>query len=415
MTKKNMWFSIIFFGVVGLVLSQPETSVESTKISDNLYYFKITTFYPVNSLASIGPDGILLVDPGMAQSYDGLMEALAKISDQKVTTVINTHSHDHHISMNKRLGKTAKIYSHAASTKLMQSGLDVLVEWPAESFPACSIDKDTSIFFNGEEILLVPVPGGHCGDDMMVYFTKSKVACTGGVLKAGAYPMIDYARGGDFRAFPDLAKHALNYFSEDVKFIQSHGRMFSYEEAQDYVLRLETSIPLIKTSFSAEKDLTKMLASNPLKDLLPGKPDFPNQEYWIRTLYTGLALKNNGVKKSLTEPLYHALQNGSAKEMVRVYEKIKKTDPDSYGIDETVLNLLGYYLIGKNRLDDAIVVLKLNAKEYPKSFNVYDSLGEAYMYNGNLWRAKRNYKKSLRLYPMNENGKAMLEKIRTGA
>ncbi len=411
MLRKRAIYLLCLLMAVGLVFPQSETSVETTKLSETLYHFKVTTLFPVNTLASIGPNGILLVDPGMEQSYAGLMKALAEISDQKVTTVINTHTHDHHISMNKQLGNTAKIYSHAASTDLMKSGLDVLVEWSPESFPTYKIDSDTSLYFNGEEIQLIPVPGGHCGDDMMVYFTGSKVACTGGVLKAGSYPMVDYARGGDFRGFPKTARAALNHFSEDVKFIQSHGKMFSYTEGEEYVTRLEKSIPLIKKTFAQEKDLKKMVAAEPLKNLLPGVPDYPNQNYWIRTIYTGLALENNGVKKSLTEPLYHALQSGPATEMVTVYKVIKQSNKDIYGFNETVLNLLGYYLINKNRLADAIIVLKLNAREYPKSFNVYDSLGEAYMHKGNRWLAKRNYKKSLKIYPGNENGKAMLEKL----
>jgi tetratricopeptide (TPR) repeat protein len=56
--------------------------------------------------------------------------------------------------------------------------------------------------------------------------------------------------------------------------------------------------------------------------------------------------------------------------------------------------------------------LKLNAEQFPKSFNVWDSLGEAYYKAGNLKEAVKNYEESLRMNPDNEAGKRMLEKIR---
>ena len=394
-----------------MILAQPKTSIETTKMSETLYHFKVTTFYPVSTLASIGPDGILLVDPGMEQSHTELMKALAELSDMNVVKVINTHSHDHHTSMNKYLGETAQIVAHAASTELMQGDLDVLVEWPQKAFPSISIDDDTSFTFNGEEIRLIPVAGGHCKDDLLVYFPQSKVACTGGVLKSGSYPMVDFARGGDFRGFPELARKALSFFPGDVTFIQSHGDNFNYTQATEYVEQLEKSVPLIKRAVAAGKTPKNMIDENILSVLADDDHAYPNQGFWIQTVNRGLTMKNNGVKKSLTAPLFHALQKGTGSDAIKVYRDLKKSNPDNYGFNENVLNMLGYYLIGKDRLDDAINIFKLNVKEYPKSFNVYDSLGEAYMNQGDIRRAKRYYKKSIRINPDNQNGIDMLEKM----
>jgi len=404
--------------VVGLLvfatiaIAQPETTVETTKLSKTLFHLKVTTFYPVSTLASIGPDGILLVDPGMEQSSDVLMKTLAGLSKEDVKVVINTHSHDHHTSMNKMLGGKAEIYAHAASVDLMKSDLDVLVEWPKEAFPSHTIVEETSFVFNGEEIRLIPMVGGHGKDDILVYFPESKVACTGGVLKSGSYPMVDYARGGDFRGFPELARKALNRFPEDVTFVQSHGDNFDYKGGLDYVERIEKSIPLIKKAFSEGKDSKAMIGEDILAQLADDESAYPSRNYWIRTVYQGLSTKNNGIKSSLTAPLFYALKNGRGADAVKVYQELKQSSPDDYGFNEGVLNMLGYFLLGKDRIDDAIIIFKLNVKEYPDSFNVYDSLGEAFMSNGNMWRAKYNYRKSLRINPENENGKQMLEKIK---
>ena len=48
---------------------------------------------------------------------------------------------------------------------------------------------------------------------------------------------------------------------------------------------------------------------------------------------------------------------------------------------------------------------------YPKSANVYDSLAEAYVANGEKELAIANYRKSLELDDRNAAAKAMLKKL----
>lgn len=62
-----------------------------------------------------------------------------------------------------------------------------------------------------------------------------------------------------------------------------------------------------------------------------------------------------------------------------------------------------------NDINKAINIFKLNTKLFPNSANVYDSLGEAYLENGNKEQAIFHYKKSLALNPNNENAKEILE------
>ncbi|MBN1270673.1 MAG: tetratricopeptide repeat protein [Candidatus Aminicenantes bacterium] len=46
---------------------------------------------------------------------------------------------------------------------------------------------------------------------------------------------------------------------------------------------------------------------------------------------------------------------------------------------------------------------------FPDSANLYDSLGEAYLIQGNKDMAIKNYKKSLELNPDNQNAAKMLK------
>jgi CubicO group peptidase (beta-lactamase class C family) len=81
-------------------------------------------------------------------------------------------------------------------------------------------------------------------------------------------------------------------------------------------------------------------------------------------------------------------------------------------VPEPLINQLGYHFLRKKRFDEAITVFQLNVEAFPQSFNVYDSLGEAYMEKGETGLAVANYEKSLELNPDNQNGRDMLEKLR---
>lgn len=61
---------------------------------------------------------------------------------------------------------------------------------------------------------------------------------------------------------------------------------------------------------------------------------------------------------------------------------------------ENELNTYGYQLMGAKKIDDAIEVFQLNVKKNPKSWNCYDSLGEALANKGNKKDAIANYKKA---------------------
>lgn len=85
------------------------------------------------------------------------------------------------------------------------------------------------------------------------------------------------------------------------------------------------------------------------------------------------------------------------------YEKARKQNPTAN--IEQKMNSIGYGLARFGRNKDAIEVFKINAIEYPKSGNVWDSLGEGYEMSGDFKNAIINYKKSLEIDKTNQHAK----------
>ena len=90
----------------------------------------------------------------------------------------------------------------------------------------------------------------------------------------------------------------------------------------------------------------------------------------------------------------------------------KATGGAELTITEDQMNQFGYSLLSAKRVKEAIEIFKLNVEEHPQSWNTYDSLGEAYMIDGNTELAIKNYERSLELNPANTNGANWLKKLK---
>jgi tetratricopeptide (TPR) repeat protein len=123
------------------------------------------------------------------------------------------------------------------------------------------------------------------------------------------------------------------------------------------------------------------------------------------------AILNYRREPSVGERMAEALLTGDVAEAMRRYRAYRADPRYRYVDTEIELNDLGYRLLKLDHFDQAIAVLQLNAAEYPRSANVYDSLGEAYMLAGRKEPAIRSYRKSLELDPRNANARTMLEKL----
>jgi hypothetical protein len=62
---------------------------------------------------------------------------------------------------------------------------------------------------------------------------------------------------------------------------------------------------------------------------------------------------------------------------------------------EAEMNTYGYLLMGQGKVDSALVIFRKNTRDYPKSWNTYDSLAEAYARKGEKKLAIENYSKAL--------------------
>lgn len=114
-------------------------------------------------------------------------------------------------------------------------------------------------------------------------------------------------------------------------------------------------------------------------------------------------------KRSLAMAVLPVLMKEGVAAGMEKYNSLK--NDNTYELAENEMNNIGYVLLRNNKVNEAIEVFKINVEEFPESWNVYDSLGEAYLEAGQREKAIKNYKKSIEMNPENKNGIKMLKKI----
>jgi len=115
--------------------------------------------------------------------------------------------------------------------------------------------------------------------------------------------------------------------------------------------------------------------------------------------------------KSLADVLSTTLKDKGVEAMVAEFHSLKSgADPDLY-VAESEINTLGYRLLRRQLVNEAIAVLKLNVEAYPQSANVYDSLAEAYLLSGDKEKAIENYRRALAIDPKMESAKQALKQL----
>ena len=216
---------------------------------------------------------------------------------------------------------------------------------------------------------------------------------------------------------------------------EAMARRSTPQEAELYLLRTEVlsgfremrsfdSIPDVPVHvFVGQKNIFPPIANNRMEWYQKSVANntessltiLPSSSHYIHRDYPGLivtAIRQMMFANADAE-LRKVLQAKGVDSCIKRYKKMKAVYPDGY-ITEGTLNKLGYELMRKKDFTGAIKLFLLNTKMYPNSFNVFDSLGDAYMNAGNKNEAIKNFSRSLEMNPSNKNAQSMLNKLKEG-
>lgn len=209
-----------------------------------------------NVAASIGPDGILLVDNMFKAVTPALLGALKKISPAAVRMVVNSHFHADHIEGNAVLGGSAIII---AQENLLKRFTVNPPKWvTAQSFPHLVFRDSILVHFNGEDIRIFHLPNGHTDNDVFVYFTRSGVIHMGDTYFNGMFPAVYKESGGNVVQLITNLEYILTQLPENTKVIPGHGELATKAGLVAYVAMLKETVAIVQAAIRSGQSLQQM-------------------------------------------------------------------------------------------------------------------------------------------------------------
>ena len=167
---------------------------------------------------------------------------------------------------------------------------------------------------------------------------------------------------------------------------------------------------VVPAAVRTKAELLKFIATPPSN---PAPPPPPLDPTYTVHVYGDTAVMTHVTKQ--TDPHDPAPGGGAMHVFVRQQGGWKMAGTSAAPAplsSERSINAAGYALMADKKLKEAIELFKINVQIYPESWNVYDSLGEAYANAGDTALAIQNYEKSVQLNPKNDTGKAALAKLK---
>jgi cyclase len=300
------FLAVIVFALMTLAISakpaaaqqEPDWSkvqIKVTKISGNIYMLEGEGG---NIAASVGEDGIVIVDDQFAPLADKIQAALKGlgITDKPVRFVINTHYHGDHAGGNVPFANSGStVIAQDNVRKRLETGgaagnggsikMDVKPAADKAALPIITFEHDVTVHLNGEDIRALHFPAGHTDGDSVIFFPKNNVVHMGDDFVRYGFPFVDVASGGSVQGMISAMEKATAQLPADVKVIPGHGQLSNLDDVRAFVKMLKETSAVVEKALKEHKTLEQMKQAKILDPWQKWSGDFVKTDAFIETLY----------------------------------------------------------------------------------------------------------------------------------
>ena len=249
-----------------------------------------------NIAASIGEDGVLIVDNMAPQMVPKVEAAIRELGGGRIDYAVNTHWHFDHADGNLALGPAGTwIVAHQNTADMMAKTnlLNMVITryrqeaYPPKARPAIAFEDRMRLYFNGEIDIVHPGPA-HTGGDSAIIFRDQNAVHFGDVFNNTGYPFIDADSGGHINGMIAFCQAILDEMAPNAIIIPGHGEVTGPATVTAYIAMLTTVRDRVQAHIDAGKTLEEVMAARPTADFDETYgPEFASLGF-VNRVYTSL-------------------------------------------------------------------------------------------------------------------------------
>ncbi len=282
-----------------------------------------------NITASVGPQGVLVVNTGPARMTEKLQSAVNRLSaavaaattnkcggvncpgtfgwaspymntvissptpPKPLRYIINTSDAVEHIGGNEKfatsgffprggglgaatgVGRTASVVAHENVLNRMSAPAGKQAATPEKAWPTDTyFDEFYKLpeYFNGEAVIVYHEPAANTDGDSIVFFRHSEVISAGNIFSTVSYPVIELEKGGSIQGVINGLNHILDLAVAEYRsqggtwIIPSHGRLSDTADVASYRNMLVMIRDRVQDLINKGMTLDQVKAARPTMD-----------------------------------------------------------------------------------------------------------------------------------------------------
>jgi glyoxylase-like metal-dependent hydrolase (beta-lactamase superfamily II) len=219
-------------------------NVEIEKLKDNFFVMRGGGG---NSGVFITNDGVIVVDtknPGWGQP---LLDAIRKVTDKPVRTIINTHTHGDHVSGNVEFPANVEVVTHVNTAENMKqmrtpTGItpqpgapaNIFAEHKGHGLPKRTFADTLTLGRGDDRVQLRYFGRGHTNGDAWVFFPALRIVHAGDIFSGKNLPLLDANNGGSGAQIGDTLAKAADAMNDIDSVITGHSTVMKVADLREY-------------------------------------------------------------------------------------------------------------------------------------------------------------------------------------
>lgn len=264
-----------------------EPSVSTTAIKGNLHLLQGKGG---NVVASVGEDGILIIDDDYAEYAAAYHAALKQLSGGAGIPrfVINTHWHFDHVGTNGYWGERGSIimahsnvYQRMSTRQEMKAFKRVVEASPKAALPVVTYGDSILVHFNAEQLEIQHFPRGHTDGDSVVFFVQENVVHMGDHFFKDRFPFVDVGSGGNVLSYAENVASILARIDDTTVVVPGHGSLANKADLQRYHHMLTTTTAAVSGMLDQGMSVEDISAQGLGEEWESYGKGFINTQAWI--------------------------------------------------------------------------------------------------------------------------------------
>jgi glyoxylase-like metal-dependent hydrolase (beta-lactamase superfamily II) len=222
-------------------------------------------------------DGVVLVDTKLGGWGQSILETMRLITDQPISTIINTHTHGDHVGGNVDFPATVQIVAHENAATRMRD-MEIFAGAGAVGLPDRTVGNTMTLFEGRDQIDLYHFGAGHTDGDIVVVFPALGTAHLGDLFAFMGTPYIDVNNGGSGIAYPETLDRIVASIDGVRRVIPGHippppgspmRGWITWDDLEEYARFNRDFLDAVRASKAAGRSVDEAVAALDLRTRYP--------------------------------------------------------------------------------------------------------------------------------------------------